>query len=152
MGPACAPPGKRSGKPWPGFSRRPGSRTPVCRRRRCFRIQVYTDHIRLHAETARGGISEAQYGIAELGTLVQCRDSADERIAATMSEVYVGVVPGSEIVETYDDMFDLLSGLDPIPNFVGFITGPSRTADIECVSTVGVHGPIQLFAVVVDDA
>ena len=115
-------------------------------------IQVYTDHIRLHAETARGGISEAQYGIAELGTLVQCRDSADERIAATMSEVYVGVVPGSEIVETYDDMFDLLSGLDPIPNFVGFITGPSRTADIECVSTVGVHGPIQLFAVVVDDA
>lgn len=114
-------------------------------------IQVYTDHIRLHAETARGGVSEAQYGIAELGTLVQCRDSVDERIVATMSEIYVGVVPGSKIAETYDEMFDLLSGLNPIPNFVGFVTGPSRTADIECVSTVGVHGPIQLFAVVVDD-
>ena len=114
-------------------------------------ITVYTDHIRLHAETARGGVSENQYGIAELGTLVQCRDSVDERIVATMSEIYVGVVPGSKIAETYDEMFDLLSGLNPIPNFVGFVTGPSRTADIECVSTVGVHGPIQLFAVVVDD-
>lgn len=114
-------------------------------------IRVYTDHIRLHAETTRGGVSENQYGIAELGTMVQCRDAVDERITATMSEIYVGVVRGSTIVETYDDMFDLLSGLQEVPNFMGFITGPSRTADIECVSTVGVHGPIQLFAVVVDD-
>ena len=32
-------------------------------------IEVFTDHIRLHAETAKGGISENQYGIAELGTM-----------------------------------------------------------------------------------
>ena len=114
-------------------------------------ITVYTDHIRLHAETARGGVSENQYGIAELGTLVQAHDGVDERIVATASEFYIGIVKGSTIVEKYDDMFDLLSGLPELPNFVGFMTGPSRTADIECVTTVGVHGPIRLAAVVVDD-
>ena len=103
-------------------------------------ITVHTDHIRLHAETDKGGLSEAQHGIAELG-----------RIVATMSEYYIGVVKGSTIVPTYDDMFDILSGMKKIPNFVGFITGPSRTADIECVGTVGVHGPIEVSIVIVDD-
>ena len=114
-------------------------------------IRVYTDHIRLHAETAKGGVSENQFGIAELGTLVQARDSVDERIIGTMSESYFGVVCGSAIVPEYDEMFEKLGDMPEIPNFVGFITGPSRTADIECVSTVGVHGPIRLTAVVVDD-
>ena len=114
-------------------------------------IKVYTDHIRKNAETVKGGVTENQYGIAELGTMVQGRDNIDERIVATMSEEYVGVIKGSTIMDTYDDMFDFMSKLNPFPDFFGFITGPSRTADIECVSTVGVHGPIKLTAVDVDD-
>ena len=114
-------------------------------------VEVFTDHIRLHAETAQGGISENQYGIAELGTMVQFGDEVDARLVGTMSESYFGVVKGSTIVPLYDDMFELLGNLPELPNFVGFITGPSRTADIECVGTVGVHGPIRLTAVVVDD-
>lgn len=114
-------------------------------------VTVHTDHIRLHAETDKGGISEAQHGIAELGTIVQEEDDADGRMVSTMSEYYIGVLKGSSIVPTYDEMFDILSAMPEIPNFVGFVTGPSRTADIECVGTVGVHGPIQLYVVVVDD-
>ena len=68
-----------------------------------------------------------------------------------MSEYYIGVVKGSTIVAEYDDMFDILCALPELPNYVGFVTGPSRTADIECVGTVGVHGPLQLMAIVVDD-
>lgn len=114
-------------------------------------ITVHLDHIRLHAETDRGGVSEAQHGIAELGTIVQEGDNVDGRIVSTMSECYVGVVKGSVIIPTYDEMFDILSSMPEIPNFVGFVTGPSRTADIECVSTVGVHGPIKVYVIVVDD-
>ncbi len=114
-------------------------------------IKVYTDHIRLNAETVKGGISEGQYGIADLGTMVQARDVIDERIVATMSEYYIGIVKGSTIVPEYDDMFDIIASFVEMPKFVGFVTGPSRTADIECVSTVGVHGPLQLAIVVVDD-
>lgn len=114
-------------------------------------IETHTDHIRLHGETDKGGISEAKYGIAELGTLVQASTDVDARIAAIMPEYYIGVVKGSAIVPSYDEMFFKLAELPEIPAFVGFITGPSRTADIECVSTIGVHGPLKLTAVVVDD-
>lgn len=114
-------------------------------------IEVYTDHIRLHGETAKGGITENAYGIAELGTMVQFGDEVDARLAGTMSESYFGIVKGSAIVPSYDDMFEMLGNLPELPNFVGFITGPSRTADIECVGTVGVHGPVRLTAIVVDD-
>ena len=107
-------------------------------------VEVHTDHIRKYAETDKGGISEAQSGIAELGTLIQMQTDVDGRIVATMSEYYIGILKESAILDTYDDAFDMLDKLDPYPNFVGFITGPSRTADIECVSTVGVHGPLKL--------
>lgn len=115
-------------------------------------IEVFTDHIRLHAETAKGGISEAQCSIADLGSIVQLQDDIDGRLVAVMPEYYIGVVKISEMVDDYDAMFDKLCSLDPLPAFVGFITGPSRTADIECVSTVGVHGPLKLSVVVIADA
>ena len=115
-------------------------------------IEVFTDHIRLHAETAKGGVSEAQYGIADLGSIMQVGDEIDARIVATMSDDYIGVLKESTIVDDYDAMFDTLCALPELPNFVGFVTGPSRTADIECVTTVGVHGPLRLNIVVVQDA
>ena len=115
-------------------------------------ITVYTDHIRLHSETARGGISEVQCGIADLGSVLQLGDDVDARLVAGMSEYYIGVLRLSTIVEDYDAMFDALCSLKELPSFVGFITGPSRTADIECVSTVGVHGPLRLSILVIADA
>lgn len=115
-------------------------------------VEVFTDHIRLHAETAQGGISEAQYGVADLGSILQVGDEIDARIVATMSADYVGILKESTIVDDYDAMFDVICALPEMPNFVGFITGPSRTADIECVSTVGVHGPLRLSIVIIQDA
>lgn len=115
-------------------------------------ITVHTDHIRQHAETDKGGVSEVQAGIADLGSVMQFGDDVDARIIATMSEYYIGIVKESTIVPDYDAMFDELCQMPELPNFVGFVTGPSRTADIECVSTVGVHGPIRLKIVVIADA
>jgi L-lactate dehydrogenase complex protein LldG len=115
-------------------------------------VEVFTDHIRLHAETAQGGISEAQYGVADLGSILQVGDEIDARIVATMSADYIGILKESTIVDDYDAMFDVICALPEMPNFVGFITGPSRTADIECVSTVGVHGPLRLSIVIIQDA
>ena len=114
-------------------------------------IEVYTDHIRLHAETAKGGVMEAHCAIADLGSIVQLSDDIDARIIAVMPEYCIGVVRLSEMVDDYDAMFDKLCSLEKLPAFVGFIPGPSRTADIECVSTVGVHGPLKLSVVVIKD-
>ena len=116
-------------------------------------VEVFTDHIRLHGETVKGGISEMHGGIAELGTMMQFSDAINGRLVAIMSEDFFGVLPASLIVDTYDEMFDRIDALGKdIPGYVGFITGPSRTADIECVGTVGVHGPLRATCIIVEDA
>ena len=108
-------------------------------------IKVDTDHFRKNAPDDKGGVTEADYGIANLGSIVQMKD--DE----TVSDVYVGIVKLSKIVDTFDDMIDIMAETKPFPKFAGIITGPSRTADIECVGTVGVHGPRQYSVIVVED-
>lgn len=115
-------------------------------------IQTETDHIRKYAQETKGGITEADYGIANLGSLVQMKDNVDERIVEVAADVYVGIVKLSKIVADFDAMIDIMADTKPFPKFAGIITGPSRTADIECVGTVGVHGPRQYAVVVVQDA
>ncbi len=115
-------------------------------------ITVHTDHIRKWQETDKGGVSEIDAAIADLGTCVQLRDDADARITAIAAEFFIGVIKGSTLVDTYDDMWDKMCELPEVPNFVGFITGPSRTADIECVLAIGVHGPIRVCTIVLEDA
>ena len=103
-------------------------------------IKVDTDHFRKNAPDDKGGVTEADYGIANLGSIVQMKDDIDCRI-----------VKLSKIVDTFDDMIDIMAETKPFPKFAGIITGPSRTADIECVGTVGVHGPRQYSVIVVED-
>lgn len=110
-----------------------------------------TDHFRKNAPDDKGGVTEADYGIANLGSIVQMKDDIDCRIVETVSDVYVGIVKLSKIVDTFDDMIDIMAETKPFPKFAGIITGPSRTADIECVGTVGVHGPRQYSVIVVED-
>ena len=50
-----------------------------------------------------------------------------------------------------DHLDEVMAETKPFPKFAGIITGPSRTADIECVGTVGVHGPRQYSVIVVED-
>jgi L-lactate dehydrogenase complex protein LldG len=50
------------------------------------------------------------------------------------------------------DLAAVLARVDPrTSTYLAFITGPSRTADIERVLTIGVHGPGRLIIVFVDD-
>ncbi len=114
-------------------------------------IKVDTDHIRKNAPDDKGGVTEADYGIANLGSLVQMKDNIDNRIVETVADVYVGIVKLSQIVDNFDTMIDIMADTKPFPKFAGIITGPSRTADIECVGTVGVHGPRQYSVIVVED-
>jgi L-lactate dehydrogenase complex protein LldG len=94
------------------------------------------------------GISNAQAGIAETGTLVL--DSAYERhrLVSLVPPVHIAIVKASAIVETLAEALALLRKDKEISPAITFITGPSRTADIELTLAIGVHGPQQLYVIV----
>jgi L-lactate utilization protein LutC len=94
------------------------------------------------------GISNAQAGIAETGTLVL--DSAYERhrLVSLVPPVHIAILNASDIVETLGEALTLLRKDKEISPAVTFITGPSRTADIELTLAIGVHGPQQLYVIV----
>ncbi|MFL5303243.1 MAG: lactate utilization protein [Anaeromyxobacteraceae bacterium] len=101
------------------------------------------------AAAARVGVSQADWAIANTGTLAQAVDEVEQRLVATLTSVHVAVVPSARIVP---DLGKLLAVLPPSKsNYVTFVTGPSRTADIERVLTIGVHGPERLVIVAIDD-
>ena len=93
------------------------------------------------------GISTAQAGIAETGTLVL--DSAVERhrLVSLVPPVHIAIINASSIVETLGEALTLLQKKEISPA-ITFITGPSRTADIELTLAIGVHGPQELYVIV----
>lgn len=116
-------------------------------------IEVYTEHFRQVTPEAHAGITQVSYAIAELGTLVQADQDAnvDQRLCSTLVPIHIALVSTSKLIPTLKDAMATIHGLPQIPGFVGFITGPSRTSDIERVLTIGVHGPKQLVVIFVDE-
>jgi len=102
----------------------------------------------LAAET-RIGISQLGWALADTGTLVQDAAAVEPRLVSTLPDIHIALVPTSGILP---DMPALLERLTPDQSsYIAMITGPSRTADIERVLTIGVHGPERLVIVFVDE-
>jgi L-lactate dehydrogenase complex protein LldG len=107
------------------------------------------DISRERAANARIGISQVDWALADTGTLVQDATSIDKRLVSTLPEIHIALLPSNGLLP---DMAALLEKLSPQQmNYIAMITGPSRTADIERVLTIGVHGPKRLIIVVIDD-
>jgi L-lactate dehydrogenase complex protein LldG len=98
------------------------------------------------------GLTLCDYGIAETGTLVLDSSSEELRLATMISEIHVAVVPASKIVASSNDIVDTLEAMmGKNPEYLAFITGASRTADIERVLALGVHGPLELHILIWED-
>jgi L-lactate dehydrogenase complex protein LldG len=96
------------------------------------------------------GLTWAEHGIAETGTAVinSCRE--DIRLAGMISEIHTVLLSAEGIVpDAFALNQALASDFHNQPNYTAFITGPSRTADIERVLTLGVHGPLQVHIYVI---
>ena len=94
------------------------------------------------------GISNAQAAIAETGTLVLDSEQERHRLVSLVPPVHIAIVNASAIVETLGEALTLLRKDKEISPVVTFITGPSRTADIELTLAIGVHGPQELYVIV----
>jgi L-lactate dehydrogenase complex protein LldG len=100
--------------------------------------------------TADAGVTGVAHAIAETGTLVVCSGSGGGRLESLVPPVHVALLHARDIVGGVRDAFALLRQEQALiaASAVTFVTGPSRTADIEFTLTIGVHGPRQLFIVV----
>ena len=102
------------------------------------------------------GVSSAFAGVAETGTLVVASGPDNPTSLCFLPDTHIVVVAASAIVGTYEETWRLLPGQggggDFMPRNVIWITGPSRTADIEQTILLGAHGPRRLLIVLVDKA
>jgi L-lactate dehydrogenase complex protein LldF len=103
------------------------------------------------------GISGANMAIAETGTVVLVTNEGNADLTTTLPPVHIAVFGIDKLVATLDDAVAVLrmlprSGTGQVmTSYVNWITGPSRSADIEQSLTIGVHGPREMHCVVMDN-
>ena len=98
------------------------------------------------------GITRAQAGIAETGTLVLDSSCERNRLVSVVPPVHIAIVAASRIYPTLADVLAMLQSGKEVSPAITFITGPSRTADIELTLTIGVHGPQELYVIIDESA
>lgn len=101
------------------------------------------------AAAAGCGITAADHAIAESGTLVLASGPGRPRAASLLPPHHVAVLAEDRIVPT---LFELMPRLVAPPSALAFITGPSRTADIELTPVRGAHGPVAVTVFLVRGA
>ena len=102
--------------------------------------------LRQEIAVAGMGITGADYAVAETGSVVLAAREGLSRLVSLAPPLHLALVRPEDILETLDDLF-LLRRLEyhsrggDMGSCLNFITGPSRTGDIEQTLVVGVHGP-----------
>ena len=94
------------------------------------------------------GITGAFCAKAETGTLMMPSDAETPATTSLLPETHVAVLDPRRIVNSMEDAWDLLRREHKqLPRAVNFISGPSRTADIEQTVTLGAHGPYRVLLI-----
>ena len=98
----------------------------------------------------RIGITGAYAAIAETGTLMVLSGPDTPSSVSLLPETHIAVLPASRIVSHMEDAWALLRAEHGRPpRAVNFISGPSRTGDIEQTIIIGAHGPFRVHIIVV---
>lgn len=92
-------------------------------------------------------VTQADYALAETGTLVLFSEPGEGRTLSLLAPTNVCVVPASRLLWDLAELFSRQQEPARRSSAMIFVTGPSRTADIELTLTVGVHGPGELHVI-----
>jgi len=109
--------------------------------------------LRDHGDAIHTAVTPVSWGLAETGTLVLQSADEDVRLATMLADTHVAFLLASQIkpgAESIQSELDQILKTEPA-TYVAFITGPSRTADIERVLAIGVHGPQDLHILIRKD-
>ena len=91
--------------------------------------------------------------MAETGTLMLPSGSETPSTLNFLPDTHVVVLKSRDVVGPYEEAWDRLrAGGKTLPRTVNFVTGPSRTGDIEQTIYLGAHGPRHLHILLIDEA
>lgn len=105
---------------------------------------------------APAGLSGAELAIAETGSVLLAENALEARVVSMLTLAHFVLVSEDRLVPMLDDAAVVLQKLartgSDQRHYMSFVTGPSRTADIERTLTIGVQGPKMLCVIIVADA
>ena len=115
-------------------------------------VPIYTEKFELaeNAPTADLGLSVAEFGVGETGGVCVDTYSYEARVTGMLPPVHAVYVNANYMTENLTTALKIIARVYK-RGYVGFITGPSRTADIERVLTLGVHGPSRFFVIAIEN-
>ncbi len=106
-------------------------------------------------DAAEVGITGMDFAIARTGTLVEVALDDATRLVSSLPQTHIGLLSAREFVDDLDAAAPRLREIfaeHPRNCVVSFLSGPSRTGDIEMKLTLGVHGPAAAHAIVFSEA
>jgi L-lactate dehydrogenase complex protein LldG len=104
-------------------------------------------------DRADAGVTGIAFAIAQSGTLVEAATNDAVRLVSGLPRTYIGVLRSEDIVDKFHDGAQRVRRLVQQHDrnlVISFISGPSRTGDIELKLTLGVHGPEEAHAVIIE--
>jgi L-lactate dehydrogenase complex protein LldG len=100
----------------------------------------------------KSGITGSYCGLAETGTLMLLSGEHTHATTSLLPDTHIALVSASRIVPCMEDAWDLFrKEIGEIPRQVNFVSGASRTADIEMTLVYGAHGPCRVHVIIIDD-
>jgi L-lactate dehydrogenase complex protein LldG len=96
------------------------------------------------------GIGVGEAALAETGSVLMAESSLADRAVGMLAAGYLMVVPTGSLVPGLDEAAPILRAIARRAGYATLVTGPSRTADIERVLTVGVQGPARVAVLFLD--
>ena len=119
-------------------------------------VAAVREFLREKFTSAHVGISGANAISADTGTLFIIENEGNIKLVASLPEKYIALVGVEKIVPTLDDAFHLVKTTwrfanYMVPSYVHMISGPSKTGDIEKVTTYGAHGPKEFHLILLDN-
>jgi len=99
------------------------------------------------------GVTTCEALVARTGSIMMSSGQESGRTVSVYAPVHICIASSNQLVYDVKDALQLLKDKygSKLPSFVTFATGPSRTADIEKTLVVGVHGPKEVFCLLVDE-
>jgi L-lactate dehydrogenase complex protein LldG len=101
------------------------------------------------------GLTQADFVLADTGTMVLLAKSGQPRSVSLVPPRHIAILRPEDFVADLDELFARISAQggklgDRLTSAMTFITGPSRTADIEQTLFIGVHGPLEVHAILLE--